>query len=96
MPLVINVSVIPSSGQYRWKLDKSDRLVCYLKSVPENNKANIELCRGIAKAVSCAYEDVCIITGMTQRKKTIRIKADLTLEQFLDKVGIDRQTSLIR
>lgn len=96
MCLVITVSVVPSSGQYRWKMDKNDRLVCYLKSVPENNKANIELCRGIAKAVSCEFDDVCIITGMTQRKKMIRIKVDITLEQFLDRVGIDRQTSLIR
>jgi len=94
MPLVITVKVTPSAGRCKCVLDKADRLKCYLKNPPERGKANAELCGMLAKATRVGRDGVIIISGQTARTKTVKINAELTFDQLLAALGIERQISL--
>jgi len=95
MAFVLEVKVVPSSGKQAWKLDKSGKLKCYLKSPPEKGLANAELLKMLAKGLGLTLADLELIAGATSRAKLIKIAAPLTFEQVLARLGIDRQTSLI-
>jgi uncharacterized protein (TIGR00251 family) len=94
MPLIIDLKVGPSSGRQKCLLDKSGTLKCYLKSPPEQGKANNELIKFLAKNLGLAQENVLIVNGQTSRNKRIKIIADLTFEQLLSKLGIERQQKI--
>ncbi len=94
MALIIEVKVVPSSGRNQWALDKSGILKCFLKSAPENGDANRELIKTLAKILGVIQNDVEIIVGLTSRKKTIKIHTDLTKKDFLQKIGVEEQSSL--
>ena len=94
MAYIIDIKVVPSSGKKQCKLDKSDRLVCYLKSPPERGLANAELIKFIAKSLKIPQGMVTIIGGKTSRNKRLRIDLDITYEQFLYALGIDKQLRL--
>jgi uncharacterized protein (TIGR00251 family) len=88
------VKVVPSSGRSNVILDKNNQLKWYLKSPPENGKANQELIKAIAKALKIPQNMVTIVTGATSRTKLIRVATDHTYEQLLDVVGIERQMKI--
>ena len=94
MALVFDVKVVPSSGRVAWKLDKSGILKCYLKSPPERGLANKELIKLLSKALSVPQADVTIASGATSRKKRLRVGLDMTFEQLLNALGIERQIDL--
>jgi len=94
MPLVITVKVIPSSGRSQCSLDAAGRLKCHLKSPPERGKANTELCAMLAKAVRVTRDAVTIMAGQTSRTKTVKLDADITFDQLLAALGIERQIGL--
>ncbi len=94
MTLFFDIKVTPNSGRQKFVLDKSGQLKCFLKSVPEKGKANCELVKMIAKKVSISKKLITIVNGATSRKKRIKIDADLRYDQFLDKIGIERQLSI--
>jgi len=94
MPLIVFVKVVPSSGKSTCVLDKNDNLKCYLKSPPEKGKANKELIKLLATALSIAQQHVCLISGLTSRNKKVRIDLDITFEQLLEKLGIEFQQKL--
>ncbi len=94
MPLIIDIKVIPSSGRSKWMLDKSGQLKCYLKSPPEKGRANRELIKNLAKVLGITQESVKIIAGATSRKKKVRISLDISLDQLLHALGIEKQQSL--
>ena len=94
MALTVEIKVVPSSGRNTWMLDKAGTLKCYLKSPPERGLANKELIKLIAKALGIPKSDVEIVAGATSRKKRIKIETNITLEQFLAALGIERQQSL--
>ena len=92
---------MPSSGRNKWVIDKSGRLKCYLKSPPEKGLANKELIKLFAKVLKITQADIQIISGATSRNKKIKIAADITYDQILDKLGleqshIDGQQSLLK
>ena len=93
MALTVMIRVVPSSGRSLCVLDKNERLRCFLKNPPEKGKANKELCKIIAKACKKPQDCVQIIMGQTSRSKTIKIESDLTYEQLLFALGIEKQTS---
>ncbi|MFC1841503.1 DUF167 domain-containing protein [Candidatus Dependentiae bacterium] len=100
MAIIFDVKVVPSSGRNKWVMHASDTLKCYLKSPPEKGLANKELIKMIAKAVGVTKSDVEIISGATSRNKKIKIFADISFDQLLDKLGLERsdrenQTSLL-
>ena len=95
MALLFEVKVIPSSGRNKWVIDKSGRIKCFLKNPPKKGLANKELIGLVAKAVGVTKADIEIVTGATSRNKKIKIFADLTLDEFLAKLGLERQQSLL-
>jgi len=94
MPTIIELKVVPSSGKNKWILDAGGRLKCYLKSPPEKGLANRELIKLVAKALSISNSDVEIVSGATSRNKRLKVGIDISFDQFLEKVGLERQKSL--
>ncbi len=89
--LIFEVKVTPSAGRSGCSIDKSGMLKCALKSPAENNKANEELIKLIARAVGAQQHQVKIMTGPTSRKKKIAIGINITYPQLLQALGIEEQ-----
>lgn len=94
MAYVFDVKVVPSSGRNKWILDSAGRLKCYLKSPPEKGLANRELVKLLAKALAIPKEQVSILAGATSRNKRIRVGVDITFDQLLGALGVERQQKL--
>lgn len=94
MALICEIKVVPSSGKSACKLDKNGMLKCYLKSPPENGKANKELIKMLAKELGVSQDEVEILSGETSRNKRIKIDRDFTFDELLVKLGIERQMPL--
>ncbi len=93
MALIIDIKVVPSSGRQQWKLE-GNRLKCYLKSAPQQGKANNELIRIIAHALQLPSSAILLLSGATTRIKRIKIEGTVTFGALLKALGIDQQTSL--
>lgn len=94
MALIFVVKVVPNSGRQKWLIDKSGILKCYLKSIPEKGKANLELVKLVAKALRVPKSDVEIMAGATSRNKRVRVQSDLNYDQLLDRLGIVIQKTI--
>ena len=94
MSLVFDVKVTPASGRRQWTLDKNGALKCFLISAPEKGKANKELIDLLSKALSIPKKDIEIISGLTSRQKRVTIPLNITFEQLLMTLEIERQQSL--
>ncbi len=77
-----------------WKLEADDRLKCYLKSPPEKGKANRELLGLLAKALKLPVSACTILSGATSRLKRVRIDTQLSFNELLGLLGIERQMRL--
>jgi len=66
----IKVKVKPNSGRQEI-VKEGDKYLVYLKSCPENNKANVELVKLLKKYFS---RPVKIKSGLSSRKKIIEIE----------------------
>ena len=86
--LVVKVKVVPASGRLCAILDKSAQLKIYLKSAPEDGKANKELIKFLAQACDVTQREVEIVSGLTYAQKILHIQSSLTYEQLLQKLGI--------
>jgi len=95
MSLIIEIKVQPSSGRSVLRLDKKGCLKAYLKSPPEEGKANAELLKLIARELSCPQGSVRLIAGATFRTKRIELILPLSYEQLLTKLGLVTQTTLL-
>jgi uncharacterized protein YggU (UPF0235/DUF167 family) len=91
MTLICTIKVVPSSGRNAWALDKSGMLKCYLKSAPEQGRANKELIKMLADALSIEQKRISIIGGLTSRTKRIKIDLTITLVQLCEKLNLDYQ-----
>ncbi len=94
MALIFELKVTPNSGRQGWQIDKSGILKCFLKSVPENGKANQELIKLLAKALRLPLNAIIILTGDTNRKKRVKIESDINYQQLLDLLNITHQIKL--
>jgi len=94
MALIFYIKVVPRSGRNAWKLDKSGMLKCYLKSAPEKGLANKELIKTVARVLSVTQGDVEIIAGATRRNKRLKVNLDISFDQLLAILGVERQRSL--
>ena len=95
MSVSISIKVTPSSGKQKIELDKSGQIKCFVKSPPENGKANTELVKFLSKSLAIPQDEIVIIQGATSRKKVVKILATLSQEQILQKLGLAHQNSLI-
>lgn len=91
MAYVFDVKAVPSSGRHKWVLDASGKLKCYLKSPPERGLANEELIKLLAKALKLPKDQISILAGATSRNKRIRVGVNMTFDQLLSALEIERQ-----
>jgi hypothetical protein len=91
MALTIKVKVVPSSGKSCWQLDKNGTLKCFLKSAPEKGAANKELIKTLSKQLKIPQQEIEIISGLTDRKKVLKIHTALTKTKFFAQVGIQEE-----
>lgn len=91
---MLEVKVVPQSGRVALVLDKSGILKCFVKAAPEKGKANQEVVEIVAKTIGVARGSVEIVSGLTSRKKLIRVQTDLTYEGFLNLIGAGIQGSI--
>lgn len=94
MAFVVEIKVTPNSSKKGWAMDKSGNLKCYLKNPAENGKANAELIKNLSKTLNITQDRIAIISGETSRSKRIKIDADMTLQKFLELLGIEWQMDM--
>ena len=71
----LNIKVIPRAAKTEMAGEMADgTLKVRVKAVPEDGKANDELCYFLARHYGVARQDVEIITGATSQRKRIRIR----------------------
>lgn len=93
--LFLDIIVVPSSGKQTIMLDKQARVKIFLKNAPEKGKANQELIRFLSEKSNVPQKQITITKGLTDRKKRIAIATDLSFALFLQKLGIDQQTTIL-
>ncbi len=94
MALVVDITVIPASGQQKLLIDAQGRLKCYLKSAPEKGRANAELVKFLSKSLGYPQDDVELIGGEISRKKRLKIHRQLTYDQFKELLGLADQKKI--
>jgi uncharacterized protein (TIGR00251 family) len=93
MAIHLEIKVTPQSGKQQFLRDKSGIIKCFLKSPPEDGKANNELVKLLSKTLSVPQEQIIILQGVTARKKVIKIETPLNIQAILHKLGLEVQTS---
>jgi uncharacterized protein (TIGR00251 family) len=86
--LIIDISVVPSSGKLKFFVAKAGGLKCYLKSSPEKGKANEELVKFMAKTLRIPQNSINIISGHMSRKKRIKIDMEIEKKAFFVLLGL--------
>ena len=71
---IINVKVKPNSSKQEVENFGGGRYLVYLKSEPENNKANMELINILSKELGVPPNSIKIKFGQTSDKKIIEIR----------------------
>lgn len=95
MALIFILKVVPNSGYNAWKIDKSGLLKCYLKSLPERGKANLELIRLISKELKIPLNMIEVVAGATSRNKKIKIETNLNYANLLHILGLSLEQQTI-
>jgi len=71
--MIIKIKVRLHSGKSEVVRVNEEGYVVSLKSVPEDNKANIELVKLLKKYFKVEIKDIKIIKGKTSKNKLVRI-----------------------
>ncbi len=96
MGLEIRIKVAPKAKHNKWEIGDDGVLKCYLKSPPEDGKANRELIALLSSALKIPKSFISIVSGHTSRLKKIFIDADITVSGLLSKIGVATQQSLFK
>lgn len=94
MALIFDIKVVPNSGKKGCLIDKTGQLKCYLHSAPEKGKANNELIKNLSQALKITQDMIEIVGGKQDRKKRIKIETNISYEQLLTALGIERQITM--
>lgn len=94
MALIISIKAVPSSGQFRWTLDKNGQLKVYLKSPAEKGLANKEIIKEFSRVLKIPQQDIEIIAGQQARIKKIKFYCQLDASTLLKKLGLEVNNSL--
>ena len=95
LSVIIEIKVVPQSGRQAFVLDKSNILKCFIKSEPQDGKANKEVIQLLADRLHIKKQDIEIIGGLISRKKKIVIAMPWTYADVLAKLGLCQQQSLL-
>ena len=74
--MILKIKVKPNSRKQEIE-EKPDLLIISLKSPPENNQANIELIKILAKHFDLDAKKIKILKGKTSRNKIIEVKNEV-------------------
>lgn len=95
MAATLEIKVVPKSGKQALKLEKAGIIKCYLKSPPEDGKANKELIQFLSKLTKTPQSSISIIKGELSRLKVLLFHEVSDNNELLQKLQIERQSSLI-
>ena len=76
---ILNVRVTPNASSNRIKIDQKDSksiIRVYITATPEGGKANDCVIKFLSKETKMPQSAFSIVSGLTNRDKTIFIKAD--------------------
>ena len=88
MSVFIEIYVVPGSGKQECVLDDAGNIKWYLKSPADRGKANQELIAALARLLKIPRHSIYIKSGMTTRRKLIKLPIDLSREEILRCIGI--------
>jgi len=71
--MIINVKIKTCSGKQEIESFGNNRYLIYLKSEPENNKANIELINMLSKYFGIPVGRIKIKSGLTSSEKILEV-----------------------
>lgn len=92
--LIITIKVKPNAGKQQISLDKTGAITCFIKSLPEDGKANHELIRLLSKKLGLTQQDITIVQGLTSRTKNLRINTYDTKEKLYQKLDLPLQSKV--
>lgn len=89
MFITFTIKAVPQSGKQAlvWN-EKNNQLKCFLKSAPERNKANEELCKFLRKMLGTDAGSIVIIAGQSSRRKIVKVTTHLSREALLSHAGL--------
>jgi uncharacterized protein len=96
MAVLVEIKVVPRSGRQQLLRDKGGTIKCFLKSPPEDGKANRELIRFISSLLNLPQNTISILQGLTSPKKVLKIETPLPKDALLHAMGIETQTSMYK
>lgn len=91
MSFILEIKVVPQSGKFGFICTQKGELKCMVKAQPEKGAANKELIKGLAQLLNVTQNDIEIVSGLTSRKKRIKIHKTFTREQLYKALGIALQ-----
>jgi len=84
MSLIIDLKVIPGARYNKIVLDKSGKIVCYMQSVAQDNKANQELIKTLGLKLKIPKSCIAIVGGSKSKYKRVIIHLEnLTINTVL-------------
>jgi uncharacterized protein (TIGR00251 family) len=94
MATLLEIKVVPQSGRQHLARDKSGTIKCFLKSPPEDGKANEELVKFLSKKLNLPQNSIKILQGATSRNKVLKIEGPFDQSSVLLKLGLDLQLTI--
>lgn len=91
----ITIKVVPKSREPKIILDKTGTLKLYVKSPPEDGKANKELIKLLAEKLKTTQRDITIVSGLTSRTKVLDIAGFTDEAQLFKALGFQVQSSFL-
>lgn len=89
MSVVLDLKVMPKAKHSKIKIDKSGKMVFYLKNPPEDNKANEELLTILSEKLQIPRRNIVIVLGKSSKNKRVKfIDNSLTLDIVLDRLKV--------
>ena len=92
--LIFDIKIMPNSGKQEFVLDKNNKLKCYLKNLPEKNKANFELIKLLAKKLKITQNEIRIVSGSISRYKKIELSLDINYLNLLNILNLNIQNNI--
>ena len=72
--MIIHVKIKPNSSKQKIENLGDSKYLIYVKSAPENDKANIEMINLLSKELGVPSKSISIKFGRTSNKKIIEIR----------------------
>lgn len=93
--LIFEVKVVPQSGTQKISWDRSYNILkVHLKSAPEKNMANSELCSLLAKQLKLSRNNISLVGGQASRRKMLKIITNLSEQELYIQLGVASQMDI--